>query len=80
MATTEIFIPDGEFCADKHHLGCRFEEHIESFHYCSLYHEPIGKLEDIHVNGEHRRVFRKCDKCKQNMLNDGGKGIVEDEI
>ena len=80
MATTEVIIPDGEFCADKNWLGCRFEKHMEGFHYCSLYNVSIGNLEDIYVNGERQRAFRKCDKCKKNMSNDKGNGLVEDEI
>jgi hypothetical protein len=79
MATTEVFIPDGEFCGDRNTLGCKFETHMTGFHYCSLYNESIGKLEDIYVNGEHQRAFRKCDKCKTNMTNDKGNGLVEDD-
>ena len=79
MAITEVFIPDGEFCGDQHNLGCRFESHMEGFHWCSLYRESIGKLEDIYVNGEHQRAFRKCDKCKKHMTNDKGNGLVEDD-
>jgi hypothetical protein len=45
-----------------------------------LYHESIGKLQDIYINGEHLRAFRKCQKCLEHMLDDGGKGIEEDEI
>ena len=52
---------------------------MEGFHWCSLYKESIGKLEDIYVNGEHQRAFRKCDKCKANMKNDKGNGLVEDD-
>ena len=80
MAITEVFIPDGAFCGDQNNLGCRFESHMEGFHWCSLYKESIGKLEDIYVNGEHQRAFRKCDKCKENMANDKGNGLAEDEI
>ena len=79
MAIAEVFIPDGEFCGDHNTLGCRFERHMEGFHYCSLYNESIGKLEDIYINGERHRAFRKCDKCKVNMTNDKGHGLVEDD-
>lgn len=79
MAITEVFIPDGEFCGDQNNLGCRFESNMEGFHWCSLYKESIGKLEDIYVDGEHRRDFRKCNKCKANMINDQGNGLVEDD-
>lgn len=80
MAIAEVFIPDGKFCGDESTLGCKFESHMEGFHWRSLYNESIGKLQDIYVNGEHQRAFRKCDKCLEQMLNDGGKGIEEDEI
>lgn len=80
MAIAEVFIPDGKFCGDQEHLGCIFETHMEGFHWCSLYRESIGKLQDIYVNGEHQRAFRKCDKCRKQMTNDSGKGIEEDEI
>lgn len=80
MAIVEVFIPDGEFCSDIGHLGCQFEDHEAGLHWYKLYHESIGKLQDIYVNGEHRRAFRKCDKCREQMFNDGGKGLEEDEI
>jgi hypothetical protein len=80
MAIAKIFIPDGKFCGDQEHLGCKFETHMEGFHWCSLYNESIGKIQDIYVNGEHYREFLKCDKCLERMLNDGGKGLEEDEI
>ena len=80
MAMAEVFIPDGKFCSDEEHLGCKFESNIERFHWCSLYNESIGKLQDIYVNGEHQCAFRKCQKCREQMLNDSGKGIEEDEI
>ena len=79
MAIAEIFIPDGEFCSDKGHLGCLFEDHEAGLHWCKLYHESIGKLQNIYVNGEHQRAFRKCNRCKQNMINDRGNGLVEDD-
>ena len=53
---------------------------MEGFHWCSLYNESIGKLQDIYINGEHHRAFRKCQKCLEQMLDDGGKGLEEDEI
>ena len=80
MAITKVFIPDGKFCSDERTLGCKFESHMEGFHWCSLYNESIGKLQDIYVNGEHQRAFRKCKKCYEQMLNDEGKGLEEDEI
>ena len=80
MAIVEIFIPDGEFCSDNTTLGCLFEEHEFGTHWCGLYHKPIGKLQDIYVNGEHKRAFRKCDSCRKKMIRDGGNGMVEDEI
>lgn len=80
MAIAKVFIPDGKFCADEGHLGCQFEKHMEGFHWCGLYHESLGKIQDIYVNGEHQRAFRKCQKCLEQMLNDEGKGIEEDEI
>lgn len=80
MAITKVFIPDGKFCSDEEHLGCQFEEHEVGLHWCKLYHESIGKLQDIYINGEHQRAFRKCDKCLEQMLNDSGKGLEEDEI
>ncbi len=42
MAIAEVFIPDGEFCGDHNTLGCRFESHMEGFHWCSLYKESSG--------------------------------------
>lgn len=79
MAFVKIFIPDGEFCRDHNTLGCRFERHMEGFHYCSLHNMSIGKLEDIYVNGEHLRAFRKCDMCKASITDDKGNGLVEDD-
>lgn len=80
MAIAKVFIPDGKFCSDEGHLGCHFEQHMEGFHWCNLYRESIGKLQDIYVNGEHQRAFRKCQKCLEQMFDDGGKGLEEDEI
>ena len=80
MAITKVFIPDGKFCGDEEHLGCQFEDHEAGLHWCSLYHESIGKLQDIYVKGEHQRAFRKCPKCLEHMINDEGKGLEEDEI
>ena len=80
MAMTEVFIPDGKFCGDEGHLGCQFEDHMDGFHWCRLYKDSIGKLQDIYVKGEHRRLFRKCQQCLEQMFNDEGKGLEEDEI
>ena len=80
MAITKVFIPDGKFCGDQEHLGCQFEEYEAGLHWCKLYHESIGKLQDIYINGEHLRAFRKCQKCCECMIDDGGKGLKEDEI
>ena len=78
MATAIVSIPDGLFCSDELLLGCKFESHMEGFHWCSLYNDSIGKLEDIIVNGERRRAFRKCSACLKNMLSDKGNGLIED--
>ena len=80
MAIAEVFIPDGKFCGDEEHLGCQFEDHEAGLHWCKLYRESIGKLQDIYVKGEHKRAFRKCQKCLEQMFDDEGKGIEEDEI
>lgn len=80
MAIAEVFIPDGQFCSDKNTLGCLFADHEVGLHWCRLYHQSIGKLQDIYVDGERQRAFRKCDKCLEKMIKDGGNGIVEDEI
>ena len=77
MAITKVFIPDGKFCSDEEHLDCQFAEHEVGLHWCKLYCESIGKLQDIYVKGEHKYAFHKCQKCLERMLNDGGKGIEE---
>ena len=55
MAYTEIFIPDGDYCSDRNHLGCMFERHeyekyINGFHYCSLYDETIGTVNEFKID------------------------------
>ena len=80
MAKAEVFIPDGEFCSDNTRLGCLYEHHEAGLHWCSLYSESIGKLQDIYVKGEHQRAFRKCSKCKSQMFEDTGNGLIVDDM
>lgn len=78
MAKAVVFIPDGDFCADNHHLDCLYSTHSDGFHWCGLYQTSLGHLEDITVDGRPRRAFRKCADCKSAMLEDLGDGLVVD--
>lgn len=78
MAYTEIFIPDGDYCSDKNHLGCMFEKHEYDFHFCSLYNESIGTINDFKINGELRRAFKKCNRCVIEKLGDNQNGLIPD--
>ena len=78
MAKQTVFVPDGEFCSDEKRLGCLYEEHNNGLHFCRLFLEPIGKLETFCVGGERQRAFRKCEKCRNAMVMDGGAGINPD--
>lgn len=68
MATINVEIPDGEFCSDKGHLDCKFASHQNGIHYCHLHGEFLDKLEEFIVDGETRRLRRKCKTCL-NALN-----------
>lgn len=79
MAKITITIPDGEFCSDKHYLGCLYEEHENGLHMCRLFNEFLQPLEEFKVNGERRRAFRKCKICFNSMEDDSGNGIIPDD-
>lgn len=80
MAEITVFVPDGEFCSDKHHLDCIYANHsITNGHRCNLFRERLPELENIRSNGELMRVRRKCNTCLGLMRNDRDDGIVVDE-
>ena len=80
MAKVAVQIPDGQFCADKNHLGCLYEIHGRGVHWCALCRVHLNPLEEFRVNGERIRLRRKARECVARILDDGGKGIeVDDE-
>ena len=79
MAEITVFVPDGEFCSDKHHLDCIYADHsTTNGHWCDLFRERLPELESIHSDGELIRVRRKCNMCLSLMKNDGDDGIIVD--
>lgn len=68
MATISVKIPDGEFCSDKGHLDCLYAQHSINEHYCHLFRSFLGSSEYVKVDGEIRRLRRKCKDCL-NALN-----------
>lgn len=72
MATISVEIPDGEFCSDKGHLDCKFASHNDGVHWCNLHHRFLDKLEEFIVDGETRRLRRKCKACLNALNGDVG--------
>ena len=68
MATISVEIPDGEFCSDKGHLDCLYAQHSINEHYCHLFRSFLNSPETVKVDGETRRLRRKCKACL-NALN-----------
>lgn len=68
MATISVEIPDGEFCSDKGHLDCLYAQHSMHMHYCQLFRSFLDNSKDVKVDGETRRLRRKCKACL-NALN-----------
>ena len=63
MATISVEIPDGEFCSDKGRLDCLYARHSINEHYCNLFRSFLDNLECVKVDGETRRLRRKCKAC-----------------
>lgn len=84
MATINVEIPDGEFCSDKGHLDCLYGQHSINEHYCHLFRSFLGSSEYVKVDGETRKLRRKCKACL-NALNGDVSSLAiivdtEDEI
>ena len=79
MAKITVSVPDGEYCADKTHLDCIYASHEFGWHRCNIFSETLGALEDVNVNGERRRLRKKCAACLNAMQHDSGKGIIADD-
>lgn len=72
MAIINVEIPDGEFCSDKSHLDCKFASHNDGVHWCNLHHRFLDSLEYVKVDGETRRLRRKCKACLNALNGDVG--------
>lgn len=72
MAVIHVEVPDGEFCSDKGHLDCKFASHQNGVHYCHLHGQFLDKLEEFIVDGEKRRLRRKCKSCLNTLNEDMG--------
>ena len=68
MAIIHVEIPDGEFCSDKHYLDCKFASHLDEIHYCHIYGRCLDKLEEVTVEGEKRKLRRKCKPCLKTLM------------
>lgn len=65
MAKIIVEIPDGEFCSSEKYLDCAFAQHCRDEHFCHLYRHYLGDSEYLKINGEERKVFRKCKPCSK---------------
>ena len=72
MATISVEIPDGEFCSDKGHLDCLYAQHSINEHYCHLFRSFLDSSEYVKVDGETRRLRRKCKACLNALNGDVG--------
>lgn len=79
MAEVVAVIPDGDYCADHTLLDCKFADHAPGFHFCTMFGEILGDLEDIYINNQRHCARRKCSKCRELLQNDTGKGLVPDK-
>ena len=61
----KLQVPDGQFCMDRHHLGCTFKQVTEGRHWCPLFARSLDKVEIRDEDGERRRLIYKCPECLQ---------------